>query len=71
VVRAEGTAEISEVSVLKNGSAVHLFRGGGESFEGRWLDGAGSGRETDYYYVRVRQADGEMAWSSPIWVDAE
>ncbi len=71
VVRAEGTAEISEVSVLKNGSAAHLFRGGGESFEGRWLDGASSGRDTDYYYVRVRQADGEMAWSSPIWVDVE
>jgi len=22
----------------------------------------------DYYYVRVRQVDGGMAWSSPIWV---
>jgi len=23
------------------------------------------------YYVRVRQADGEMAWSSPTFVNAE
>jgi len=23
---------------------------------------------TDYYYVRVTQANGQMAWSSPIWV---
>jgi hypothetical protein len=23
-----------------------------------------------YYYVRVVQADGEVAWSSPIWMDA-
>jgi hypothetical protein len=23
---------------------------------------------SDYYYVRVRQLDGEMAWSSPFWV---
>jgi hypothetical protein len=22
----------------------------------------------DYYYVRVRQVDGAMAWSSPWWV---
>ena len=22
----------------------------------------------DYYYVRVRQANDAMAWSSPIWV---
>ncbi len=26
-------------------------------------------RETDYYYVRVRQRDGQWAWSSPIWVE--
>lgn len=31
-------------------------------------DGADSGRETDYYYARVRQHDGERAWSSPVWV---
>jgi hypothetical protein len=24
----------------------------------------------DYYYVRVRQADGSMAWSSPWWIEA-
>ena len=24
-------------------------------------------RDTDYYYVRVRQRDGQWAWSSPIW----
>lgn len=31
---------------------------------------SGRGRHTafDYYYVRVTQQDGEMAWSSPIWV---
>ncbi len=22
----------------------------------------------NYYYLRVLQADGEMAWSSPIWI---
>ena len=26
-------------------------------------------RDTDYYYVRVRQADGQWAWTSPIWVE--
>jgi ABC-type histidine transport system ATPase subunit len=24
--------------------------------------------DANYYYVRVLQADGEMAWSSPVWV---
>ncbi len=30
---------------------------------------SGSGeRDEDYYYVRVRQVNGQIAWSSPIWV---
>ena len=24
--------------------------------------------DTDYYYVHIRQEDGEQAWSSPVWV---
>ncbi len=27
------------------------------------------GSRTDWYYVRVVQANGQMAWSSPIWVN--
>ena len=26
-------------------------------------------KATDYYYVRVRQRNGQWAWSSPIWVE--
>ena len=26
-------------------------------------------KKDDYYYVRVVQEDGHMAWTSPIWVD--
>ncbi|TQS42109.1 DUF3604 domain-containing protein [Cryptosporangium phraense] len=33
-----------------------------------WTDDPGAGA---YYYVRVYQIDGEMAWSSPVWVDAD
>ncbi|MGD9494735.1 MAG: DUF3604 domain-containing protein [Armatimonadota bacterium] len=28
----------------------------------------GSGAGSDWYYVRVTQANGQMAWSSPVWV---
>lgn len=31
-------------------------------------DAAVAERDVDYYYARVRQHDGERAWSSPIWV---
>ena len=42
--------------------------------EGRALDqeftftDQGENRPGDYYYLRVRQIDGSMAWSSPFWV---
>lgn len=26
-------------------------------------------KDTDYYYARVRQRDGQWAWTSPIWVE--
>lgn len=26
-------------------------------------------RDTDYYYIRVRQRDGQWSWSTPIWVE--
>ena len=44
----------------------------------RWLSGHDrygeledepSGRDTDFYYLRVAQENGQWAWSSPIWVD--
>ena len=28
-------------------------------------------REEDYYYLRITQENGQMAWASPIWVKKE
>lgn len=35
------------------------------------IDDLRSGRQRDWYYVRVRQSNDQWAWSSPIWVEAE
>ncbi len=35
-----------------------------------WEDEAAPERPRDYYYLRVQQRNGQMAWSSPIWVEA-
>ncbi len=29
----------------------------------------GNGAQADWYYIRVVQANGQLAWSSPIWVE--
>jgi hypothetical protein len=31
---------------------------------------ADRGTAADVYYVRLRQADGGMAWAGPLWVEA-
>ncbi|MDA1015152.1 MAG: DUF3604 domain-containing protein [Planctomycetota bacterium] len=36
----------------------------------RWQDTGEDSSRTDWYYVRVTQKNGQMAWSSPVWVDA-
>jgi hypothetical protein len=33
------------------------------------VNDTGAGEQADWYYVRAVQANGQMAWSSPIWVE--
>ncbi len=62
-----GTNDIKEVAVVRDNTYVHTRDGDGErmtfTFREQELD-AGD----HYYYVRVEQHDGNVAWSSPIWV---
>lgn len=68
LISARGTQPITRVDVVKNGQVVFSEAPSNHEFAAEWTDSAQSGRTTDYYYVCVRQSDGERAWSSPIWV---
>jgi hypothetical protein len=66
-----GTAPLDKVEVIRNGSIVHTYRPAAGAAEARflWPDPAPvKGERASYYYVRVVQKNGEMAWASPIWV---
>jgi hypothetical protein len=66
-----GTGPIDRVEVIRNGEVSHTEppdHGVAESHF-HWEDPAPRKGETpSYYYVRVIQKDGQMAWASPIWV---
>ena len=48
---------------------VHRLVGQSEySAQIRWQDQQSDANSTDWYYVRVTQNNGQLAWSSPIWV---
>ena len=54
-------AQFSPISLSVKLSSIR------EEFAGISLEGY-DGRPFVYYYIRILQEDGEMAWSSPIWV---
>ncbi len=64
-----GTAPIDSVEILRNGAVVHTHRPEGDTARFAWQDNNPiRGDKASYYYVRVRQKDGNLAWASPIWV---
>ncbi|HID11028.1 MAG TPA: DUF3604 domain-containing protein [Candidatus Latescibacteria bacterium] len=65
-VRVAGTAPIEKVEILRDSEVVYSADGDGREVTLRWREVRGRGR---YYYVRVAQADGHLAWSSPIWIE--
>jgi len=66
-VKVMGTGPIERVEVVRSGKFVHVVRPGGAGAEFAFRDNDAPVGES-YYYVRVEQGDGQMAWSSPIWV---
>ncbi|MCE2452156.1 MAG: DUF3604 domain-containing protein [Nitrospinae bacterium] len=69
MIQAEACSPVHKVVIIKNAREIHVAEPGRESVSVEWIDQSGRERESDYYYVRLIQDDGEMAWSSPIWVD--
>ena len=66
-VRILGTAPIRQVDVIKNQEFLYTRQKLPQDAEFTFAD-PGKEPGEDYYYVRVQQSDGNVAWSSPIWV---
>ena len=64
-----GTADDLTLTVVSDGEdlSVHEFRGRRAQLD--WTDRRPLAAGTRYYYLRVRQGDGHLAWSSPVWVE--
>jgi hypothetical protein len=63
-----GTAPIERIDILRDSKVVDRLAPGKVEYKGTWTDPKPSAG-THYYYVRVVQADEELAWSSPLWID--
>ena len=67
-IDAEGTAPITRVELIENGEVVQTWPGTGNRIVVNERLSRVPERPDNYYYVRLLQADGNLAWSSPIWV---
>ncbi len=67
-VQVIGTDRIKQFVIVKNEQIVYTSHPNREQYSFEYTDRnfeAGS----NYYYVRAVQNDGQVAWSSPIWVE--
>jgi len=67
-VRVHGTAPVDYVALIRGDRLLAVERFGGLDATWEFVDEQPLIGEEVPYYVRVAQADGEFAWSSPIWV---
>jgi hypothetical protein len=76
---AIGTQPLSEVVLIRNGKEIKKFALKEDKLEFEFDDTDLLGQVAlepkedrapfAYYYLRVTQRDGHIAWSSPIWID--
>ncbi len=66
-VKILGTTPITQVDVIRGQDFIYTLQNQTDDVEFRFVDQEPKSGE-QHYYVRVQQADGQMAWSSPIWV---
>jgi hypothetical protein len=66
-----GTAPLAGIDILKDSEVVETLRphdANGPEYKGKWQDPKPQAG-VHYYYVRVRQKDGQLAWASPMWIE--
>jgi hypothetical protein len=63
-----GTAPLKQIEVLHNGVVVESLDPKGRTHFEQSFTPDVTLRGEDYFYVHAVQADGNRAWSSPIWV---
>lgn len=67
---AAGTSVISRVDIIRNGKIINQRNPESLNCNILYIDQEITEKNL-YYYIKVVQSDGEMAWSSPIWINVK
>ncbi|MFN4181056.1 MAG: hypothetical protein ACK4I8_12135, partial [Armatimonadota bacterium] len=66
-----GTAPIARLHIIKDFQHVYTTEPKRKEVKLSWQDNAVVKGKVGWYYVRVEQEDGQLAWSSPMWIRYE
>ncbi len=74
-----GTEKLKTIEIIRNGEILHTFKPDDYHFKFEHddmttlksvcIDAKDKNPPFAFYYLRVTQDDGNMAWSSPVWID--
>ena len=67
-IAVHGTAPVAKLHVIRDNKYVFSTEPGTAQVKLRYADDDARPGQTHYYYVRVEQADGNLAWASPMWI---
>jgi hypothetical protein len=70
-VVVKGTAPVAKLHVIRDNKYALTSEPNARDVTFRYADDDAKPGESHYYYVRVEQADGNLAWGSPVWVTYE
>ncbi len=65
----EGTAPVAKVVIIKDDEEVFTATPNQQKCDVEWTDPQPTAGKTSYYYARGEQADGELVWASPMWIE--
>ncbi|MDP4585419.1 MAG: hypothetical protein NWT04_16020, partial [Verrucomicrobiales bacterium] len=68
-ISVNGTSPLRRVTIVRNEEDYRVWDAiGGQTLKETFADDKPVRGQESRYYLRVEQDDGNMAWSSPVWV---
>lgn len=67
-ITVEGPGRLIRVELIRQGDVIRTWHPKGPALAVELIDEQEPARPDTWYYVRVSEKGGEMAWSSPVWV---
>lgn len=67
-VKVIGTAPIAKITILRDSKVLHVAEPKKAEAAVSFTDMDAPRGKTCYYYARIEQTDGNLAWLSPMWI---